>query len=71
MKENTDMFDITYEELVRFVQKGDIDMNEFVLLQDELVGEYENWKLKHGYSGTSEQAIRFLKKYEERLYTNF
>lgn len=71
MEKNIDVFEVTYEELVQFVQEGNIDMNEFILLQDELAGEYENWKLKHSYSGTSEQAIRFLKEYEERLYINF
>lgn len=71
MEKNIDVFDITYEELVQFVQEGYINMNEFVLLQDKLVGEYGVWKQKHGYEGTSEQAMQFLNEYEERLYTDF
>ena len=71
MEKNTDLFEVTYEDLVQLVQEGNMDMNEFVLVQDDLVEEYKNWKLKHGCSGTSEQAKQFLIEYEEGLYTDF
>lgn len=60
---------MTNEEFADFVQKGNIGMNEFVLLQNELAGEHEDQK--HGYLGTSELAMQFLMEYEERLYTDF
>lgn len=70
MKGNTDIFDITYEDLVQFVQEYNINMNEFVLVQEELAEEYESWKQRYGYSGTPEQAMFFLDEYEEHLYIN-
>lgn len=70
MKENSDIFDITYEDLVQLVQEYNIDMNEFVLVQEELAEEYKSWKQRFGSSGTPEQAMLFLDKYEEHLYIN-
>lgn len=59
--------ELTYEDMVQFLQDGLVDLDEFVRCTEDS-DEYECWLKEHGYTGIEREASEYLAEKEAMLY---